>query len=379
MKHKKPRAGAQLQTGKALPPKITHYSYSRHPEAHRPPETEAEPKSSGSKAAKIIKRSLLLLAAVILAFVIIIGVWDARNISAASRKLFGSGDIFSLLGTQPLKADSNGRVNILITGYSVDDPDHPGATLTDSILLLSMDPAGRSGYLLSIPRDLYVDIPGFGYAKINEAYQDGGIGLLERVVQADFQIQPNYYAIVDYSAVRDVVDALGGITVNIQSSDPRGLYDGNISPVDSGPLKLSNGPQTLNGQTALNLTRARGDTTNSYGFPQSDFDRTQHQRQVFTAIKAKLNWKLILNPRQNGKILNAVADNVKTDIQAGQARRLFGLFNSIPDAKLQSLSLRDFSGQNYLSSYITPYGQDALVPAAGLNDYSQIDQAISQL
>jgi LCP family protein required for cell wall assembly len=310
---------------------------------------------------------------------IFIGAWDARNISQASQKMFGSGNLLTLLGSGQLKGSERGRVNMLLVGYSVDDPGHPGASLTDSIILLSMSTTNKTGYMLSIPRDLYVKIPGFGYAKINEAYNDGGLPLLEQVVAADFQIPIDYYALINYASVRETVNALGGISVNIASQDPRGLYDPNISPADGGPLKLPNGVQTLNGQTALNLTRARGDAFGSYGFAQADFDRTQHQRQVLTAIKAKLNWKLILNPRQNSRILNAAASNVKTDISAGEARPLFSLFNSIPSSSLQSLSLRDLGGHNYLTSYTTSYGQSALIPAGGLNDYSSIDAALAGL
>jgi anionic cell wall polymer biosynthesis LytR-Cps2A-Psr (LCP) family protein len=136
----------------------------------------------------------------------------------------------------------------------------------------------------------------------------------------------------------------------------------------------------LNGQQALDLTRARGDPS-QYGYPvgfaQSDFQRTADQRLVFTAIKNKLNWKFILDPRTNGQILDAIASNVKTDLPASQARPLFGLFNRIPSNKLQSVSLRELNGHNYLAS--TYYEGSTLTPAAGLDDYSQIDSALDQL
>lgn len=338
---------------------------------------DSQPPGGRRRLGRLIAVFLLILVAA----VVIVGVWDARNLSSASKNLFGTGDIFSLLSRQGARTDSNGRVNILLVGYSVDDPGHPAATLTDSIILLSMNPGDHTGYMLSIPRDLYVSIPGFGYAKINEAYKDAALPLLERVVSDDFQVQISYYALIDYAAVKDTVNALGGITVNINSPDPRGLFDPNISPKDGGPLKLSNGPQKLDGQTALNLTRARGDPCGcgqvGYGFGQSDFDRTQHQRQVLTAIKDKLSWKVVLLPWKNQQILNAVASNVKTDIPATDVRSVFGEFNAIPSAKLQSVSLRDLNGQNYLAS--TYYEGDTLTPAAGLDDYSQIDSAISQL
>jgi hypothetical protein len=96
-----------------------------------------------------------------------------------------------------------------------------------------------------------------------------------------------------------------------------------------------------------------------------------------TAIKQKLNWKLILNPQKNGQILNAAANNVKTDVTASEARPLFGLFNSIPSSSLQSLGLRDLNGKNYLSGYTTAYGQSALIPTEGIGDYSAIQDALS--
>jgi LCP family protein required for cell wall assembly len=313
-----------------------------------------------------------------LLFVIFIAVWDARNASNASAKMFGSANLFDVLTPTTLKGADRGRVNVLIVGYSVDDPGHQGANLTDSILLLSMSTTSNKGYMLSIPRDLYVKIPGFGSAKINEAYNDGGMELLEQIIEDNFETHIDYYALLNYTAVRDTVNALGGVSVNIQSPDPDGLYDPNISPADGGPLKLSNGPQNINGQTALNLTRARGDAYGSYGFPLADFNRTEHQRQVFTAMKEKLTWKLILDPRKNGEVFNAFGNNVKTDLQLSEVRPLYRLFNKIPADQLQSISLNKFNNVNLLRSYTTPYGQSALIPAAGMNDYSDIIAAINQ-
>ena len=363
----------RLQTGRALPRQVSSYSPSHRNQHHQVFEAE----SDLAEKKPYWKRVLFGCLLIVFSAVILIGAWDAHNISSAASKLFGSGNIFALINSSDLKQTDNGRVNVLLIGYSIDDPGHPGATLTDSIILLSMSSSTKTGYMLSIPRDLYVNIPGFGYAKINEAYKDGGADLLEKVIAQDFQTPISYYVLINYAAVRETVNALGGITVDIQSSDPRGLYDPNISPVDGGPLKLANGPQQLDGQTALNLTRARGDAYDSYGFAQADFDRTQHQRQFLTAIKNKLNWKLVLNPRKNSQILNAAGNNIKTDVQASEARPLFGLFNSIPSSSLQSLSLRDLNKTNYLSSYTTPYGQSALIPSAGISDYSQIVQALS--
>ncbi len=360
-----------IQTGRNLPHSVSSYSPRSSLREVRP---VVKLKTTKSRVKKIIFSLLLSL----FIGVVLLGVWDARNISSASQKLFGSGSLYNLISGGSLKATGNGRVNVLLVGYSVDDPGHAGASLTDSIILLSMNPSNKSGYMLSIPRDLYVKIPGYDYGKINEAYKDNGIGLLEQIITTNFQTPINYYVLVNYATVKQTVNALGGVTVNIQSTDPRGLFDPNISLADGGPLKLTNGQAQLDGQTALNLTRARGDAEGSYGFAQADFDRTQHQRQVLSAIKQKLNWKLVLNPRTNARVLNAVASNIKTDVTASEARPLFGLFNSIPDSKLQSLSLRSLNSRNYLDSYTTYFGQSALIPSAGIDDYSQINSALSQ-
>jgi LCP family protein required for cell wall assembly len=352
---------------------------STRPKVHRPGGTLPPTEVKRKKRKFTFKRLFASIILGTLLFVIFIAVWDARNASSASAKMFGSSNLLDVLTPTTLKGADRGRVNVLIVGYSVDDPGHQGAKLTDSILLLSMSTTSNKGYMLSIPRDLYVKIPGYGSAKINEAYNDGGMELLEQIINDDFETHIDYYALLNYTAVRDTVNALGGVTVNIQSPDPDGLYDPNISPADGGPLKLSNGPQSINGQTALNLTRARGDAYGSYGFPLADFNRTEHQRQVFTAMKEKLTWKLILDPRKNGEVFNAFGNNVKTDVQLSEVRPLYRLFNKIPADQLQSISLNKFNNVNLLSSYTTPYGQSALIPAAGMNDYSDIIAALNQL
>jgi len=324
------------------------------------------------------RRILLLVTAIFLAAFIAITTWDVINLSRASQKLFGSGNLFTLLSTQAPKGSAEGRVNILLVGYSVDDQGHPGDSLTDSIMVLSLSTDGHKSYMLSVPRDLFVNIPGFGYGKINEAYKDGGMKLLEDTISQDLKVNLGYYMLINYSAVRNLVNAVGGINVDIKSPDPRGLYDPNINKADGGPLKLTNGWHHLDGQTALNLTRARGDDYRSYGFPQSDFDRTMHQRQVLNAIKQKLGWWLVLNPLENGKVAQALAKNIKTNIPANQARHLFSLYHSVPDSQLASISLNNFGGLSYLASYNAD-GESALIPAAGINNYSQIDSLIINL
>ena len=338
------------------------------------------------------KKRIALVFLILLAPLVIIAFLDLRNASRASEKMFGDGNILGLLTPSKLDTSADGRTNVLLIGYSADDPEHAGALLTDSIMVMSMDNASKKGYTLSIPRDLYVEIPDYRSAKINEAYQAGessgfsesgyalgGVGLLQKIIERDFGIETQYYAIINYGAVRDTVDALGGVTVDIKSPDPRGLYDPNFRPQEGGPLTLTNGPQRIDGQTALRLTRARGSTYGSYGFPQSDFNRTNNQQAVLSAIKNELNWKLLLDPRENADIFNAIANNVKTDLDISEVTPLYRLFKSVPATSQASISLRDVNGVNLLASYQTPSGQSALIPAAGIGDFSDIQSMIKKL
>ncbi|HUP26174.1 MAG TPA: LCP family protein [Candidatus Limnocylindrales bacterium] len=356
------------------------------------PSTLAVPDTSSKPKRRAWKKALAFTILLILLVPLIIGIWDAYNYSRASQKLFGSGNLLSALTPTTLKGSDRGRVNILIVGFSADDPGHAGAKLTDSIMVVSLNPDSRTGYMLSIPRDLYVLIPAFGRAKINEAYQDGeagnfsevgyapgGMGLLEKTISQSLGIQTDYYALVNYTAVRDITDALDGITVNIQSSDARGIYDPNFKANEGGPLRLSNGPQDINGLTALRLTRARGAAGGSYGLALSDFDRTKNQQAVLTGIKNKISWGILLNPIKNDPLLAAAGDNIRTDISISEVLPLFRLFHSVPESALKTVTLRDINGQNLLIGYTTPYGQSALIPAAGPYDYSDIRVAIQGL
>lgn len=340
------------------------------------------------------KRTAIVLAAIVL----IGGGWLGWNFFKNSRKVFGGdANILGFLNATKLKGEDKGRVNVLIAGVSTDDPGHEGAALTDSIMIASLDTVNKKAFLLSIPRDMWVSIPGYGHSKINAAnaygdadkfsdanYPAGGMGLLQKVISNNFDIDVNYYAKVNYSAFRDAVNAVGGIDVNIKSSDPRGLYDPNISKADHGPLRLKNGPQHLDGQTALNLARARGDPTRdgrvAYGFERSDFTRTQNQRMMLVALKERgSSGGVVTNPLKVSQLFDVVGKNVKTDFQPSEIRRLYDLNKQVKSTDIASVSLNDFNGVNLLASYRTADGASALIPADGVDDFGSIKLNIKKL
>ena len=159
---------------------------------------------------KIFKRTALT----ILILLIIIGGWLGYKLIISANKT-GAG-FWGLFGNGKLKGEDRGRVNILLAGDSSDDPGHAGGDLTDSIMVVSVNTKDNTAYMLSVPRDLYVNIPNYGYAKINEAYQagnqqkfhesgypNGGMGLLEKTVSQKLGIPIDYYALINYTAFKD--------------------------------------------------------------------------------------------------------------------------------------------------------------------------------
>lgn len=304
------------------------------------------------------------------------------------------GGVLDIFSTTKLRGEDSGHVNILIAGYSADDPGHNGASLTDSIMLASLNTDNHTAFLLSIPRDLWVDIPGFGQAKINEAYQDGerqdgnfndGMRLLSQVVSTNFGLPIDYWSLVNYAAIRDSVNAVGGINVTINSCDPRGLNDPNIDWSTGKPLidHLKNGTHHLNGEQALNLARARGDPSPygiAYGFcgAGGDFVRTNYQRQMLIALKNKITEKgTLLNPLKLSNLLDAIGKNVKTNFTTPEIHRLYNLSKSIDSNKVKSYGLNDVNGKPLVMG--ANYGKSVQIPTAGPDDFSQIKSFVNSL
>lgn len=376
--------------GATLPPNGLYGSRTMNrPVAASGVRSNNRPKKGGFKV--WAKRFFLMIMALVL---ISVGFVGTKVLINAGKSFTGS--LFGLLQNDKLRGESQGRVNILLAGNSADDVGHGGAQLTDSIMILSIDTKDHKAFMLSVPRDLYVDIPGHGYAKINEAYvdgqndhfsqsgyPDGGMGLLSKVVSEDFGIDLQYYALIDYSAFKQAVDAVGGIDVNIQSSDPRGLYDPSrdwTSKKYQPLVKLSNGVHHLNGQEALNLARARGDTYGAYGYAQSDFTRTSNQRLMLLALKDKATSAgVALNPIKIASLLDSFGNNVTTDFKTSEVRRLYDISKQIPSNQITSAGLNDVNGKSLLKSYTTRSGQSALIPATGVNDYTAIQTYVARL
>ncbi len=348
-----------------------------------------KPKKQRSKFRKITLRTLIVLGVILLGVGGFVGYKGLKTINKVFHGNIIS-DLTAPFSSSPLKGESDGRVNILLAGDSVDDPNHQGASLTDSIMILSLNTKTRQVFLLSIPRDLWVYVPGLSsYQKINAAntvlrfnqsgYPAGGMGELEQIITTQLGIPIDYYGLIDYTAFRDAVNAVGGVTIDIQSPNPYGLYD----PYTN--LKLPNGWVTLNGQEALNLARARGDGPGAYGFPESDFDRTAHQRQLFTAVAEKaLTLGFLSNPAKISNLFNAFGNNLQTDLTLQNVIRLIQYVKNINLSSVQSYAFAYGSTNNHptslLQGYVDPAsGQDALISTDGIGVYTSLTNYYKQL
>ena len=157
---------------------------------------------------------------------------------------------------------------------------------TDTLMIGSVDLERRRLALLSIPRDLFVEIPGYGYDRINAAYvygeqlgePDGGIGLLRRTVAENFGVAVDHFGMIDFQCFRTAVDGVGGITIDV----PKTLVDPRYPTPNYGfkTVRFESGLQWMDGERALEYARTRN--------PDNDFGRIRRQQQVVTALRREL-------------------------------------------------------------------------------------------
>lgn len=340
-----------------------------------------------SRRKKIIKRGLIALVVLLL----VIGGFLAIRALLASGKIF-QGNLLGLFTSQPLKMDANGRSNILIFGTSEDDPGHEGALLTDSIMLVSVDQNKNNAYLISIPRDLWVEYGAAcnsGYAgRINEVYScfssDGqkektGARALTKKVGEVTGLDVQYYVHMNYGVLVDAVDAVGGVSVVIESDDPRGIFDDNFDwqcNRTCNYVKYKNGPTGLmDGKHALALARARGASGNTYGLAGANFDREKYQRKILVALKERaVSAGTLTNPAKVTGLIDAAGKNLRTNFETGEVRTLMRLGSDVPSEEIRSLELN--TEDRTLVSGTLINGASVLVPAAGQGNFSDIQAFI---
>ena len=228
---------------------------------------------------------------------------------------------------------------------------------TDTLMLFHLDPNAQRIALLSIPRDLYVEIPGYEQGRINSAYargeQDGtgGLALARQTVSATLGIPVQHTVLIDFYAFVALIDAIGGVDVDV----PYAISDPTYPDNGTGyaPFYLSAGQQHLDGATALKYARTRAT-------PGGDFDRTARQRQLVLAVRDQVT-RLDLLPSliaQSPQLWSALQGAFATDLTLAELVDLAIIASRIPADRIATAALDETCTQ----PWVTPEGASVLVP-----------------
>lgn len=277
-----------------------------------------------------------------------------------------------------LKGEINDRINILILGMG--GAEHEGPYLTDTIILASIKPSTKQIALLSIPRDLYVPVPGHEWRKINSANalgmagsRDGG-ALTSKVIENIFDLDVHYWVRIDFNMFTQLIDELGGIELYVE----KGFIDHSFP----GPnfsfqaLRFDKGLQIMDGNRALKFARSRHGT-NDEG---SDFARARRQQKVLFAIKDKIaNINLLSKPHMIGRLYSVLKYGISTNLGLNQGIQLVKLAASVDAAHIFPHVIE--TGENgLLSEEITLSGAYVLRPKSGdFKDLAQLAHNILDL
>lgn len=289
----------------------------------------------------------LLLATVALVIVLLLFVHRASDFGTA----------ISTQAPFTTQLGRNGRVNLVFLGYG--GAGHDGPYLTDSLLVVSYDPASGKSALISVPRDLWVQVPANSgqYAKLNTAYAYGvyhggpnvGGALAALKVTEILGMNVPYWLSLDFTGFEQLVDKLGGVDINVPDD-----FVASMSPSHSPSWVFHHGEQHMNGTLALIFARAR---YNEPAAEASDFARSVHQQLLMKAIADKLRspleWRAIPG------VMDALQPQIHTNLSL---RDLTTIFRETDFAHALHFGL---TNQNVLVDATSADGQAILLPANG--------------
>jgi len=227
-------------------------------------------------------------------------------------------------GTEP--------ITILLLGVDISIN---GASRTDTLILVNIDPVSRSAAMLSIPRDLKVVIPGYGIDKINAAFalgefnkvQGGGAGLTIRTIEANLGIPVSHFAQIDFDGFVKMINTVGGVSLDV----PYPIKDDQY-PADNFRYQrvyFPSGWQHLDGEATLQYARTR--------HQDGDQRRSERQQQVLLALRDQaVNLDLI---SELPALIGQFGDSVRTDISIDNAISLARLGAEIPRNRITQVSL----------------------------------------
>jgi len=246
----------------------------------------------------------------------------------------GSSSLTTGLIPQP-----KGQVNVLLLGS--DQRAGSGGFRTDTILLVTINPASNKINITSFPRDLYVPIPGGPSNRINTAFGRGGFNTIAETFELNFGVRPDFFVMINFWSFVEVVDSLGGI--DIYASQPLSEHTAR------GWFTIPAGKNHMDGDTALYYSRSRKST--------SDFDRNRRQQEVVQGVIEKLiNLYTIAKIPELYKIY---VDNVTTNVKLSDIIPLIPVAARFKDT---SKIKHYYIGRGQVSNWITPGGAMVLLP-----------------
>jgi len=258
------------------------------------------------------------------------------------------------------------RVNVLLLGIDQRENEE-GPWRTDTMILVSIDPAANSAAMLSIPRDMWVTVPGYGENRINVAhylgdlrsYPGGGVALAKRTVWHTLGVPVHYYVRINFSGFEKLVDAVGGLTVDVKEAIHDEAYpDGNYGTI---VVDIPAGIQQMDGVTALRYARSRHGT--------SDYDRMARQQDVIMAARDKvLSLDIPLSRIPN--LIELAGNSIQTDMNIDEVFALADIARKINRANIRYAIVED----SMTTTVTTPQG--SMVEVA---DWEKVRRLVDEL
>ncbi|MBI4281231.1 LCP family protein [Candidatus Uhrbacteria bacterium] len=308
---------------------------------------KSEPEDRGPSV-----RGFLLLLSLTIATLLVFGtiLFIQRTGGSASVPIVTRIQRLFLSADAPLQGERDDRINVLLLGMGGEG--HEGAYLTDTIILASFQPSTKSVALMSIPRDLSVLIPQTRlWGKINavNAYAEsadpgnGGEGARQLAEQL-LQIPIPYYIRMDFQGFVQLIDDVGGVTVNVDNRLDDEFYPitGNedVYPIEARyeHLVIESGEQAMDGARALKFVRSR----RAKGVEGSDFARVKRQQAILLAFKEKtFSWPTLTSPSRISRIVSDLTTHIATNITFREGVRFAQLLKNINRTNTRRVALSD--------------------------------------
>lgn len=262
---------------------------------------------------------------------------------------FNPGEIVRTENSSKRVFGNSDRMNILVLGidynYNNQGILYTKGARSDTMIVMSLSREADFFNIVSIPRDTSVLIAeDIGYDKINSAYSYGGVEQAKQTVSDFLDIPIHHHVIVKVKSAKDVVDALGGLPINVEKDMD---YDDNWGKLH---IHLKKGPQVLNGEQAVGYARFRMDE-------EGDRGRIRRQQQVVRALGRKLKEPAILTRVK--ELAKVAQENIETDLKLLDMVDLANLYSEFDFAKMRSAAIvGDDAVDNNGISYIVPYAPE---------------------